>query len=206
MKKILVGLFVVLTINLLQASVTTIKLMGGWNSWVFGSAIADEKKKQIDNPNLKIRGGGLQGEIHLLWGPTNLIQFGAEFGYLPLFSASYMDLSSSFVLLPLTANIVFNSPIGLYGDFGLGFGWVQYYGSQESEVRESLETVFSKPAFLGKFAFGINKNITQLIGLDASIYTILPFTSFGNTGIDNFFLNMIAFWQIGIRVGISFSF
>jgi len=172
----------------------TIKLYGGYNAWVLGGAIFSSSS------NASISAGGFSFGGDFLFGDINGIQFGIEASYLPMLSATEGSLHASITMIPLTANVVFNNNI-FYTDLGLGLAFM---GAAIDTGFSSLKNFAPSPAFIAKIGIGLNIKLNELIGIDGGLVSYLPFTDFGLTeGKSNFFLNMIGFWQLGLKLGIS---
>ncbi len=196
--------------SLWAANLGTVTVYGGYNAWVLGQ-FAIDSLKQEGITNSEVHGGGLSFGGEILGGNPQKTQFGLEIGWQPLMTASATDpitgqkKSVGFVQIPVIGKVVFRNSWGLYGDMGLGISFISAYG--DKDLQDLMKLAFKDPALTAKVGFGLNKAITPVVGLDVGVNTTIVLGDYGvSQGQFPIWLNMILFWQVGLRAGVSVYF
>jgi hypothetical protein len=177
----------------------SLRVAGGWNSWVLGSALSSSSTVS------EFTAGGLSGSVDLLFGPKDGTQWGLGAAYLPMFKASVSGESASLQLYPLVAELYFNGTGAFYGDLGVG---VAFMGatSNANQIDSSSSSSFApSPGFLAKAGLGWNIPINSLMGIDLGADLYMPFTDFGfGTGTSPI-VDIIVFSQFNLKFGLVFN-
>ncbi len=176
----------------------TIKLFGGYNFWVLGSAA-------IPSETSYVSAGGFSFGGDILFLNPKGIQLGIGVAYLPMLSASSNGVGGAITMIPITADIVFNTGF-FYTDLGLGFAFL---GANLNASAFGMSTNYTwnapDPGFIIKTGVGLNFKIIDFLGLDVGAALYLPISDFGlSDGQINPFLGIILFSQFNIRAGICF--
>ncbi|MCX7882902.1 MAG: hypothetical protein N2314_06750 [Brevinematales bacterium] len=213
MKKIMsvVGGLFVFT-SLWAANMGMVSVYGGYNAWVLGQLLVSEIDKPT-NTEAKIDGGGFSFGVEGLWGDIEKTQFGLEVSWQPLFTMSGKDPTTGefknvgIVQIPVLGKVVFGGK-GLYGSVGAGISFISSFG--DKELLEMMKLVFTDPAFTLKAGAGFRLPLAQMVGFDVGADTTMVLGDYGafknSSEKPPVWLNMILWWQVGLRAGVSVYF
>lgn len=181
----------------------TIKLHGGYNSWILGTAA-------LSSSGSDINAGSISFGADILFLNPRKVQIGIEAAYLPMLVAG--TGSGSFVLsmIPLTANVVINAGV-FYADFGLGAAFMTVKaGSVTDPLGSTYSLTAPKPSFLVKAGIGFNFRLIEWFSLDIGAALYLPFSDFGilADSVTNVspLLYALTLSQFDIHLGVDFNF
>ena len=196
------------------AKTVSVKLHGGHNMWVLGEIAFGEIGDFV-------QAGGWSFGGDVLFLDPKRTQLGIEAAYLSVMdfsigediwgegdvSALEGDISAKVAMIPVTADVVFNSGI-FYFDIGLGFAWLVASASavvNDIELLPGVSGTELLPGYLIKTGIGFNAKLTESFGLDFRASLYLPFwTSDFMSGMDPL-ASMLAFSQAYFGVGVRYS-
>lgn len=198
--------------SLWAANMGMVSVYGGYNNWVLGQLLVSELDTPT-NTGASIAGGGFSFGAEALWGSIEKTQFGLEVSWQPLLTASGNDpttgqkKSVGIVQIPVLGKVVFGGK-GLYGSVGAGISFISAFG--DKELLEAMNMVFSDPAFTVKAATGFRLPINQFVGFDIATDTTMVFGDYGafrnSSKKPPVWLNMVLWWQVGFKAGVSVYF
>jgi len=184
-----------------STNIITIKVNGGWNTWLLGSAIASGASSVTG-----VSTGGLSFGVDALYGKRDGLQYGLGFAYLPLISATSNGASVNMSMMPLVAELFFNRRGPFYGDLGLGIAFLGATASSSALTSNSSTAYSPSPGVLAKVGLGFDFKVSGLIGIYIGADAYLPFTDFGITGgKSNAALDVIALSEFNLHLGADFS-
>jgi hypothetical protein len=187
---------------------TSVKVYGGWNTWVLGSAVLAAAADSGDTTSGSVSAGGFSFGADLLFGKAHGTQYGLGCACLPMLQGSAEGSGVSLDMIPIVVEACLNGSGNFYADLGLGLGFL--VASLNSDVISSGTTsVFSpSPGFLAKVGLGFRFPISRVVGIDVGADAYLPFSDFGiisGSAINSAALDVIAFSQLNLRAGLSFD-
>jgi len=183
-----------------SSSSFSIRVDGGWNTWVLGSAVSTQSTVTGASA------GGFAASADVLYGAKDGLQWGLGAAYLPMYKASIDGENVSLQMFPVVAELFFNGSGPFYSDLGLGVGFLSAT-SNANQINSSSSSSFSpSPGLLAKLGLGWNFAINQTVGIDLGADFYLPFTDFGLVGSGNSAaLDLILFSQSELKLGVVFN-
>lgn len=179
----------------------TIRVDGGWNTWVLGSAAVSE------NSVSGVSASGLALNADFLVGPSDGLQYGLGAAYLPMLSATVNGSSASIQMFPIVFELFLNNDGPFYADLGIGAAFLSAT-SNANEINSTSTSSFApSPGIVVKAGMGLEFKVNKTVGIDLGADMYLPFTSFGllSGSEDNALVDAIAFTQFELKAGVAFN-